>query len=234
MHIRRAQDLIDKIRGKKTALDIFRAKVFEKFQSPFFWFKNIYNLKHLDLDKHSYGYINLAYPNEGVLKVGKCCSIADDVVFLLGGQHNYKTISTFPFPVFYSKDINRKVDVKELYKGEDKEKWRREESITVCDDVWIGTKATILTGVTINQGAVVGTCSVVTKDVPPYAIVAGNPARIIKYRFSEEIITELLKFADYSNLNDEKVITNMQKFMFEELTLDNIDEFRKIFTKEDN
>jgi len=65
--------------------------------------------------------------------------------------------------------------------------------IHVGNDVWIGAKATVMSGVKINDGAVVAACSVVTKDVPPYAIVGGNPAKIIKYRFTEEQIDSLLK-----------------------------------------
>ena len=67
--------------------------------------------------------------------------------------------------------------------------------IVIENDVWIGAKSTIMSGVRISNGAIVGACSVVTKDVPPYAIVAGNPAKIVKYRFSEEQIEALLNIA---------------------------------------
>lgn len=70
----------------------------------------------------------------------------------------------------------------------------------VDDDVWIGSRATILSGVHIGQGAIVAAGSVVTRDVPPYAVVGGVPTRIIKYRFTEDIIKELLKI-DYSKIN---------------------------------
>lgn len=74
----------------------------------------------------------------------------------------------------------------------------------IKDDVWIGAQATIMSGVTIGQGAVIGAKALVTKDVPPYAIVGGVPAKVIKYRFEKEIIDELLKI-DFSKL-DYKVI----------------------------
>lgn len=74
----------------------------------------------------------------------------------------------------------------------------------IKDDVWIGAQATIMSGVTIGQGAVIGAKALVTKDVPPYAIVGGVPAKVIKYRFEKEIIDELLKI-DFSKF-DYKVI----------------------------
>ena len=77
-------------------------------------------------------------------------------------------------------------------------------NIIVDDDVWIGFRSTILSGVHIGQGAIVAAGSVVTKDVPPYAIVGGVPAKVIKYRFSPEMITELLR-VDYSQLTEELV-----------------------------
>ncbi|WP_276324862.1 hypothetical protein [Treponema putidum] len=87
----------------------------------------------------------------------------------------------------------------------------------------------MLPGITIGQGAIVGACAVVTKDVPPYSIVAGNPARIVKYRFNENIIKELLSFADYSKLTEEKVMKYMDFLLTEPLTEENIDKFREIF-----
>ncbi len=67
--------------------------------------------------------------------------------------------------------------------------------IIIENDVWIGAKATVMSGVTIHNGAVVAAGSVVTKDVPPYAIVAGNPAKVVKYRFTEEQIKKLLQIS---------------------------------------
>ena len=95
--------------------------------------------------------------------------------------------------------------------------------------MWIGHKAFILPGVVIGQGAIVAACAVVTKNVPPYAIVAGNPARIVKYRFNENIIKELLSFADYSKLTEKKVMKYMDFLLTESLTEENIDKFKEIF-----
>ena len=91
--------------------------------------------------------------------------------------------------------------------------------IIVGNDVWIGAKATIMSGVKIGDGAIVGATATVTKDVPPYAIVAGNPAKIIKYRFNEKQIESLLKIAWWDWTED--------RIKTEAMTLwsDNIDEF---------
>ena len=151
-------------------------------------------LKKLEIGPYTYGPLNIRMwaDCEG-LKIGSFCSIAADVLFLCGGHHNYKTLSTYAIVPYICEDVEFNSNKK---------------SIIVGDDVWIGTRATILNGITIGQGAVIGACSLVTKDVPPYAIVGGNPAHIIKYRFKKEIINELLSFADYSKIN----INHLQYF----------------------
>lgn len=78
----------------------------------------------------------------------------------------------------------------------------------VCDDVWIGYGAMILSGLTINQGAIIAAGSVVTKNVPAYAIAGGNPAKIIKYRFEDSIIDKLVKI-DFSKLDKNLIINNV-------------------------
>jgi len=112
--------------------------------------------------------------------IGKYCSIASGVKFLPGGEHDYKRVSTFPF----SKKMEIQLTKKESFSKGD---------ITVGNDVWIGTNALILSGVNIGNGAVIAAGSVIVKDVPHYAIVGGNPAKIIKMRFSDAQIEELLK-----------------------------------------
>lgn len=91
----------------------------------------------------------------------------------------------------------------------------------VGDDVWIGLNAIVLSGVHIGQGAVIAAGAVVTKDVPPYAIVAGNPARIIKKRFSEEIILKLLTL-DYGKIDAQNIKRNIE-YLYNEITQDNVD-----------
>ena len=115
------------------------------------------------------------------LHIGKFCSIADGVKILLGGEHNYKLGTTYPFDNLLIRFHELGPTVKT--KG----------NVTIGNDVWIGYDTLMLSGVTIGDGAVVGAGSVVTKDVEPYAIVGGDPAKLIRYRFSQKIIKFLLE-----------------------------------------
>jgi len=117
------------------------------------------------------------------LTVGKFCSFAEGVKILLGGEHRTDWISTYPFVYLF--DAARGVQGHPATKGD----------VTIGNDVWIGSHAMILSGVTIGDGAVVGAGSLVCKDVAPYAIVAGNPARQLRLRFSEAAIQSLLRLA---------------------------------------
>lgn len=118
------------------------------------------------------------------LIIGKFCMIASDVTFIMnGGNHLHDAISTYPFAIF-GKDWANAMDGKSYpNKGDTR----------VGNDVWIGYGSTIMPGVTIGDGAIIATKSVVTKDVDPYTIVGGNPAVKIKKRFPENKIEELLK-----------------------------------------
>lgn len=118
------------------------------------------------------------------LVIGSYCSIADDVMFILGGNHEYKYFSTFP--------VRRKL-------LQEESETTTKGPIIVADDVWIGMGVKILSGVHIGQGAVIGAGSVVTKNVDPYTIVAGNPAKVIKQRFDRSIVEKLIKI-DFSNI----------------------------------
>ncbi len=120
------------------------------------------------------------------LHIGKFCSIADEVTIFLGGNHRTDWITTYPFNV-----LNNEFPEAKDISGHPATKG----NVIIGNDVWIGYKATIMSGVTIGDGAVIGACSVVTKDVKPYEIVAGNPAKVIRKRFSDEIIIQLLKIA---------------------------------------
>lgn len=145
----------------------------------------------VSVGKGTYGPLNVyTFDNEDeFLQLGNYCSIGPEVVFLLGGEHDYKNFSTYPFKNFFNNESES------ITKGK----------VVVEDDVWIGYGATILSGIRIGKGAVVGAKSVVTRDVPDYAIVAGNPAKVLKYRFDEEIINELKKF-DYSKIEGREKI----------------------------
>lgn len=149
---------------------------------------NIFPIDCVQVGKMTYGPLEVhtwGASNEK-LEIGHYCSIAEGVKFILGGNHYYHTFSTYPFKVMVMK--------------EEKEAWSK-GPIVIGNDVWIGMDSMILSGVTIGQGAVIAAGSVVTKDVPPYAIVGGNPAKVIKYRFEPQIIDRLLKI-EFSNIND--------------------------------
>lgn len=140
---------------------------------------------------HSYGELNLVSFNwNSKLTIGNYVSIAENVTFLLDADHYVDHISTYPF----------KAKLLPPYENEALSKG----NIVIDDDVWIGYGATILSGVHIGQGAIVAAGAVVAKDVPPYAIVGGVPAKTIKYRFPETTIRELNEL-DYSQLDLDQI-----------------------------
>ncbi|MBZ5488376.1 Vat family streptogramin A O-acetyltransferase [Halomonas aquamarina] len=121
------------------------------------------------------------------LVIGKFCAIAKDVTFIMNGA-NHKTsgFSTYPFQIFGQGWEKVMPEADELpYKGDTE----------VGNDVWIGFEATLMPGVKVGHGAIIASKSVVVADVPAYSVVGGNPARVIKYRFDESTIHELLEIA---------------------------------------
>lgn len=149
--------------------------------------KNTFPINLVEVGKYSYGPLNIrtwGASNEK-LKIGNFVSIAEDVLFILGGNHRMDTLSTYPFKV--------------MFLGEKREAYSK-GPVVVEDDVWIGTRAIILSGVTIGKGAVIGAGAVVSKDIPPYAIAVGNPCKVLKYRFDEDVVQKLLKI-DFGNIN---------------------------------
>lgn len=117
------------------------------------------------------------------LIIGKFCMIASDVTFIMdGANHLTEAISAYPFSIFGDGWENAMEDRDYPNKGD----------LTIGNDVWIGYKATIMAGVTVGDGAIIATNATVIKDVPPYTIVGGNPAREIKRRFEDETIRKLL------------------------------------------
>ena len=127
------------------------------------------------------------YPvNRDRLVIGKFCSIACGARFLFtSANHSLRSLSTYPFPLFFEEWGLDKADVTDS--------WDNRGDIVVGNDVWIGYEAVILSGVTIGDGAIIGTRAVVTKDVPPYTIVGGVPARPIRKRFDDRTIAVLLR-----------------------------------------
>lgn len=135
------------------------------------------------------------------LSIGKFCSIARDVKILLGGEHRHDWLSTYPFPDFFD-ELNPDRDEHLISKG----------SVKIGNDVWIGFGATILSGVSIGNGAVIGARAVVAKDIPAYSIAVGNPARVIKQRFDDETIAELTRL-EWWNWSIEKIKKNADAIM---------------------
>lgn len=143
------------------------------------------------------------YPiNHDKLIIGKFCSIACGTRFLFNSaNHSLSSLSSYPFPIFYEQwglDSKNVVDA-----------WDNKGDIVIGNDVWIGYEAVILSGVTIGDGAIIGTRAVVTKDIPPYTIVGGVPAKIIRKRYSDEIISELLRIK-WWNWEKQKIAQNIK------------------------
>lgn len=142
------------------------------------------------------------YPiNHDRLVIGKFCSIACGAKFLFNSaNHTMSSLSTYPFPLFFEEWELKMENVADA--------WDNKGDIIIGNDVWIGYEAVIMAGVTIGDGAVIGSRAVVTKDVPAYTVVGGVPAKPIKKRFSDEIVSFLLetKWWDWPK---EKIKKNM-------------------------
>ena len=177
--------------------------------------------KESDIDKitvgtGTYGYLSIEdYSSDNSkLIIGNYCSIGPNVHFILGSEHPYKGISTYPFKVKF---------------GLQEKEATSKGNIVLEDDVWIGLGAIICSGVHIGQGAIVAAGSVVVKDVEPYSIIGGNPAKHIKYRFDEKIRNKLINL-DFSKLDKQQIIANIDD-VYNELTIDNIDKILEKITK---
>ncbi|MFH0727570.1 MAG: CatB-related O-acetyltransferase [Pseudomonadota bacterium] len=146
-----------------------------------------------EIGRATYGGAKILDWGEGaVFKIGAFCSIATGVKIFLGGEHRVDWVTTYPFSRLWKSG--------EGISGHP----RTKGDVVIGNDVWIGTEAMIMSGVTIGDGAVVAARSMVTRDIEPYAIYAGNPARLIKKRFDEETIWSLLEIA-WWNFPDEEI-----------------------------
>lgn len=179
-----------------------------------------YRLKrnNVEVGEFTYGIpVIIEYGTGWKLKIGKFCSISNNVEIIFGGQHHYEHISSYAF-------IPQVKAIFSNFNYEDKPV----KDVVIGNDVWIGRNVTILQGVTIGDGAVIGTGTVVAKDVPPYAIVVGNPCKILKYRFSAEQITQLLQIK-WWNWPIEKIKENISLIMS-----DQIDKFIELYNPINN
>lgn len=176
---------LDNIRG--LIYKIFRSRKKEIIIEDHFYSKDFFNDTSYVFGEYTYGKPKVLEWGEGThLTVGKFCAIAKNVHIFLGGNHRTDWITTYPFSAL----TNEFPEAKHI-KGHPTTKG----NVTIGNDVWIGYGAVILSGVTIGDGAVIGAFSVVTKNVNPYEIVAGNPAKVIRKRFNDEVISHLLEIA---------------------------------------
>lgn len=142
------------------------------------------------------------YPcNNDKLKIGKFCSIATGTKFIFNGaNHTQKSFSTYPFPLFSNE---------QQYEQDIAKSWDNKGDIIVGNDVWFGYESIIMAGVTIGDGAIIGARALVTRDVEPYSIVGGIPAKLIKKRFAKETIA-ILQEKQWWNWDVEKIKNNLE------------------------
>jgi acetyltransferase-like isoleucine patch superfamily enzyme len=146
-----------------------------------------------EIGRKSYGDVRIiAYDTSTRLLIGRYCSFADGVEILVGGEHRPDWVTTYPFNALDPRFSH--------IKGHPHSKG----DIVIGNDVWIGRNAIILSGVKIGDGAVVAAGSVVVKNIPPFSIAAGNPAKVIKARFPDDVIAALLEI-QWWNWDEERV-----------------------------
>lgn len=168
--------------------------------------KDVY--PNMDIGDHTYGIPDMIDGQYGDIIIGKFCSIAIGVS-IVGANHNINYTSTYPFKTIWNDQWMSMNNVSEhISKGK----------TVIGNDVWIGKSAFIMNGIKIGDGSVIGAGAVVTKDVPPYAVVGGNPAKIIKFRFEDNIINKLLKIK-WWNWSDEKIDDFLPLIMSENIDL---------------
>lgn len=130
------------------------------------------------------GLITHYFRVNGGLSIGRYCSFAADTHVLLGGNHRHDWVTTYPFPAQYPNDVAWRIDFAAT-RGD----------VVIGNDVWLGRGATIMSGVTVGDGAVIGAGAIVSRDVPPYALVVGNPGTVARLRFSDAQVARLVDIA---------------------------------------
>jgi acetyltransferase-like isoleucine patch superfamily enzyme len=177
-------DTWNKILNKLISI-INKMKKKEALENNPFFSKDYTHSNNIVFGDFTYGNPEILQWNEGTrLNVGKFCSIAGNVKIFLGGNHRADWLSTYPFNSL-SKFFPESVDIKghPISKGD----------VLIGSDVWLADSCVILSGVKIGHGAIVGANSVVSKDIEPYQIYAGNPAKLIRNRFDESDTSKLLE-----------------------------------------
>lgn len=167
--------------------------------------------------KYTYGAPNIRWKNNTAkLVVGNFCSIAGNVNIYMGGNHRTDWVTTYPFGHIHTNKFD-------IFNGNGHPSTKGD--VIIGNDVWIGENVTIMSGVTIGDGVVIANNSHVIKDAKPYSLVGGNPAKLIKYRFTEDQIEKLLEIK-WWYWDDEKINTFTPL-----LCNNNIDDFIKVALK---
>lgn len=173
----------------------------------------------ISIGRYTYGYENLSIKQWGEgasLKIGAFCSIASNVTIFLGGNHRSDWISTYPFGHIYEEELGaEKIPGHPSTNG----------NVNIGSDVWIGSGVTIMSGINIGDGSIIAANSTVIKNVAPYEITGGNPAKFIKYRFEDQIISKLLHIK-WWELPIEDII-KIKFFLSEKPTIDNFNLLQK-------
>ncbi len=175
----------------------------------------------VQIGRYTYGNPRVVTTHNNRVLIGKFCSIADDVS-IVGDNHSYSRVANYPLPWWLENIKN--IPFTNL---EDLLRRRAELPIVIGNDVWIGAGAIILPEVEIGDGAIIGAGAVVTHNIPAYAVVAGVPAKILRYRFTQDQIQELLKIA-WWDWDDDKIVKNIEKFYLD------VDAFIKEFGSHQN
>jgi acetyltransferase-like isoleucine patch superfamily enzyme len=182
---------------KKIKNKVLKKKTLEK---TLFFTKDVFENKKYIIGDCTYGKPIVLFENaETNLTIGKYCSIADNVTIFLGGNHRLDWLSTYPFNVLKLKyPLAKNIIGHPETKGD----------VIIGNDVWIGNGVTILSGVTIGDGAVLAAKSVITKNVKPYEVWGGNPAKLMKNRFNKETTIKLLELK-WWDWDEERVAGNV-------------------------
>ena len=164
---------------------------------------------NIEYGKHSYGinHIKLHWGEYAKLKIGSFCSIAHNLNVFLGGNHYINNFSTFPFGGVWPDVFTKNGNLKPPTNGD----------VIIGNDVWIGDSVTIMSGVKIGHGAVIAANSHVVKDVEPYSIVGGNPSKLIRKRFEDDIINFLLEL-NWWDWDDKKINENLDTLCSNNIT----------------
>lgn len=160
---------------------------------------------HYKIGNKCYGLPVVKHPHEkAILNIGSYCSFAENVQIFMGGMHHTDWVTTYLFPAY--EENCQHIHNWALTNG----------NVTIGNDVWLCANCVILSGVTIGDGAVIANGAIVTKDVPPYAIVAGNPAKLIRWRF-DEATRDALQASAWWNWPEQELLNIVDKLCSEKI-----------------